>query len=203
MDKLKQVFIEGYEVIKDRADECNSLLIIVNPIAGTSKLSLKGTYQQENLALALEAISLVFPDISQNIIDEGLKKVKHPCRFEYLKDKNILIDGAHNPNGIRELKRSLDLYFPNFKRRFVFGCLDTKDYAEMIKVLFNENDEIYFYHFNNPRSVPFEKLNAVCKYKSKEFKSLNEFSKDNETLTIICGSFYMINEILKPDLLAV
>ena len=194
---------EGYEVIKDRADECNSLLIIVNPIADTSKLSLKGTYQQENLALALEAISLVFPDISQNIIDEGLKKVEHPCRFEYLKDKNILIDGAHNPNGIRELKKSLDLYFPKMKRQFVFGCLDTKDYPEMIRILFNENDEIYFYHFNNPHSVPVEKLKAACKYKAKEFTSLNDLPKNNETLTIICGSFYMMNEILEPELSAV
>ena len=79
---------DWYEAIKDKADGCNSLLIMVNPIADTSELSLKGTYQQENLSLALEAINFVFPEISREIIDEGLKKVKHPCRFEYLKDKN-------------------------------------------------------------------------------------------------------------------
>ena len=194
---------EGYEAIKDKADGCNSLLIMVNPIADTSELSLKGTYQQENLSLALEAINFVFPEISREIIDEGLKKVKHPCRFEYLKDRNILIDGAHNPNGIRELKKSLDLYFPKLKRQFVFGCLDTKDYPEMIRILFNENDEIYFYHFNNPHSVPVEKLKAACKYNAKEFTSLNDLPKDNGTLTVICGSFYMMNEILKPELSAV
>ena len=188
---------EGYEAIKDRADECNSLLIMVNPIADTSKLVLKGTYQKENLSLALEAINFVFPGISQEVIDKGLSKVTHPCRFEYIENKNLLIDGAHNPNGIRELKKSLDLYFPNVKRRFIFGCLDTKDYPQMINILFNENDEIYFYHFNNPHSVPIEKLKKVCKYNSKEFKTLKEFEKDSKTLTIICGSFYMINEIIK------
>ena len=188
---------EGYEAIKDRADECNSLLIMVNPVADTSKLSLKGTYQKENLSLALEAINFVFPGISQEVIDKGLSKVTHPYRFEYIENKNLLIDGAHNPNGIRELKKSLDLYFPNVKRRFIFGCLDTKDYTQMINILFNKNDEIYFYHFNNPHSVPIEKLRAVCKYSSKEFNTLKEFEKDNQTLTVICGSFYMINEIIK------
>ena len=170
---------------------------MVNPVADISELSLKGTYQQENLSLALEAINFVFPEIPQNTIDEGLKKVEHPCRFQYIKDKNLLIDGAHNPNGIKELRKSLDFYFPDKKHRFIFGCLDTKDYREMINLLFTQNDEIYFYHFNNPHSVTVEKLKEVCKYNSKEFKSLSELQKEDTTLTVICGSFYMINEIIQ------
>ena len=187
---------EGYEVIKDKADECNSLLIMVNPIADTSKLSLKGTFQQENLSLAIEAINLVFPEISKKNIDEGLKKVEHPFRFQYIIEKNLLVDGAHNPNGAKELRKSLDLYFSGKRLRFVFGCLDTKNYQDMINILFNENDEIYFYHFNHPNSVPIVKLKEACSYSSKEFNTIKEFSNDSNILTVICGSFYMIEEIL-------
>lgn len=187
---------EGYEAIKDKADECNSLFLLTAPYADTTNLSLKGTYQQENLALALAAIDLLFPDIPQTVIDNGLKKVQHPCRFQFIEDKMMIIDGAHNPNGIIALKESLDKYFPDKKRRFVFGCLKTKDYKKMIKYLFDKKDEIYFYHFNNPNSVTFEELQAACEYPSKEFVSLDEFETSTDTLTIICGSFYMLNEIM-------
>ena len=191
------VTCEGYETIKDKADENNSLLVMVQPFKDTSQLALKGTYQQENLSLALAAVRLVFPEIEQDVINEGLRNVEHPCRFQFIEDKMLLIDGAHNPNGAKALRESLDLYFPDKKRRFVFGCLNTKDYTKMIKILFSKGDEIYFNHFSNPNSVPFEELQRVCEFPAKEFVSLNEFETTPDTLTIICGSFYMINEIVK------
>lgn len=187
---------EGYEVIKDKADECNSLFIMVSPYEDISDLALKGTCQQENLSLALAAIRHLFPDISQEIIIKGLKNVQHPCRFQFIKEKMLLIDGAHNPNGISALKESLDKYFPDKKRRFIFGCLKTKDYPKMIKILFDKNDEIYFYHFNNTNSAAFEELQKVCEYKAKPFVSFDKFDIKEDTLTIVCGSFYMMNEIL-------
>ena len=186
---------EGYEAIKDKADECNSLFVMVNPVADTSNLTLKGTYQQENLSLALEAIRLVFPDIEQSVIDMGLKNVQHPFRFQFIEEKMLVIDGAHNPNGAEALRKSLDYCFPDKKRRFVFGCLNTKDYPKMIEILFTPKDEIYFYNFPHQNSVTVEDLQAACKFESKEFVSLKDFEYNPETLTIICGSLYMINYI--------
>lgn len=184
---------EGYEAIKDTADENNSLFVMIAPYEDTSNLSLRGNYQQENLSLALAAIRLVYPDIPQLLIDEGLKNVQHPCRFQYLKEKNILIDGSHNPNGIRALKESLDAEFPNQRHRFVFGCLKNKNYAKMISELFETGDEICFYHFNNPNSCTIEELQAACPYPSCEFDGT--FS--DERLNVVCGSFYMLPEIIQ------
>lgn len=191
---------EGYEAIKDAADEQNSLLLFTAPFADTTNLSLKGTYQQENLALALTALKLVFPEIPQSIVDEGLKKVKHPCRFQVIEDKNLIIDGAHNPNGITGLRESLDYYYPNKYRRFVFGCLRNKDYKKMMEILFEQGDEIYFYHFNNKNSCTVEELQTACQFPSKEFKSLTELPQKENTMTIVCGSFYMLQEIIKNNL---
>ena len=191
---------EGYEAIKDAADEQNSLLLFTAPFADTTNLSLKGTYQQENLALALTALKLVFPEIPQSIVDEGLKKVKHPCRFQVIEDKNLIIDGAHNPNGITGLRESLDYYYPDKYRRFVFGCLRNKDYKKMMEILFEQGDEIYFYHFNNKNSCTVEELQTACQFPSKEFKSLTELPQKENTMTIVCGSFYMLQEIIKNNL---
>ena len=160
-------------------------------------MSLKGIYQQENLALALAALKLVYPEIPQSVVDEGLKKVQHPCRFQVLEDENLIIDGAHNPNGIVGLRESLDFYYPDKFRRFVFGCLKNKDYKKMMEILFQKGDEIYFYHFNNKNSCTFEELQTACPYPAKEFTSLNDLPSAENTMTIVCGSFYMLAEVLK------
>ena len=188
---------EGYEAIKDAADEKNSLLLFTAPFADTTNLSLKGIYQQENLALALAALKLVYPEIPQSVVDEGLKKVQHPCRFQVIEDENLIIDGAHNPNGIAGLRESLDFYYPDKFRRFVFGCLKNKDYKKMMEILFQKGDEIYFYHFNNKNSCTFEELQTACPYPAKEFTSLNDLPSAENTMTIVCGSFYMLAEVLK------
>ena len=188
---------EGYEEIKDKADECNSLFVMVAPFEDPTNLALKGTCQQENLSLALTAVRHVFPNIPEEIIQEGIKKVKHPCRFQICKD-NLIIDGSHNPNGAMALRESLDLYFPNSKRCFVFGCLRNKDYKKMMEILFSKGDEIYFYHFNNQNSCSIKELQESCEFPSKIFKSLDKLPQDY--LKIVCGSFYMLNEIIPQSL---
>ena len=188
---------EGYEEIKDKADECNSLFSLVTPTEDTTNLSLKGSCQQENLSLALAAVRYLFPQISENLIQEALKEVKHPCRFQNVSE-NLIVDASHNPNGAMALMESLDLYYPDKKRCFIFGCLRNKDYPKMMEILFTDRDEIYFYNFKHPNSCTIEELQSVCKFPSKEFKSLDELPKDK--LIVICGSFYMLNEIISPEL---
>lgn len=188
---------EGYEEIKDKADEVNSLFVMVAPFEDTTNLSLKGTCQQANLSLALAAVRQLFPQISEASIQNSLKNVKHPCRFQLCRD-DLIVDGSHNPNGIMALRESLDLYYPNKKRCFVFGCLRNKDYKKMMEILFSRGDEIYFYHFNNKNSCSIEELQEACEFPSKEFKSFDELPKDS--LKIICGSFYMLNEIVPEHL---
>ncbi len=184
-------FNKGIETIKSFTKE-NQLILSKN--FENYELSLKGNYQKENLNLALTAIKTVLPDIDEKTIKNALKHVVHHGRFEYFKDKKILIDGAHNPNGIKALRENLDIYFKNQKLRFVFGCLKNKDYPKMINLLFKDDDEIYFNHFNHTNSATYEDLSSVCKYPSKEFNGkLPEF----DGITIICGSLYMINEVMK------
>ena len=189
------IIFEGFEVYKDVADELDAPLIMIAPFADTEKLALKGVYQQENLSLALEAIRELFPDISQDIIDVGLQNVKHICRFQFIEDKNLIIDGAHNPNGINALRSSLDMYYPNLRRRFIFGCLNNKDYSKMVSELFEEGDEIYFYHFNHKNSCEVSDLQKVCRYSSNEFDKNTKLNLSDGKLNIICGSFYMLAEL--------
>ena len=189
---------EGYEEIKDRADELNSLFVMVAPFEDTSNLALKGTCQQANLSLALAAIRFLFKQIPEQIIQKALKEVKHPCRFQLCRE-DLIIDASHNPNGTMALRESLDFYYPNKPRCFVFGCLKNKDYKQMMKILFSRGDQIYFYHFNNPNSCTVEELQAACELKSNTFKSIEELPQN--CMKIVCGSFYMLNEIIPEQLI--
>ena len=198
------IVLEGREVFYDKAMEVGAELEIVSPLTlalfpeGRGEmLALKGVYQQENLSLALAAVERCFPKINQDEIELGLKNVKHPCRFEYIKDKNLIIDGAHNPNGIKELVRSIDTYYPNTKRRFIFGCLRNKEYKKMIKILLSERDLVYFYHFAHQNSATFDELKAVCPIDCKELTKDTKIDFNDGKLNIICGSLYMIAELAK------
>ena len=192
------IVLEGKEVYYDRAMEVNSELEILNPLAcNSTNLSLRGLHQNENLALALGVIERCFPEISKETIEKGLSNVKHPFRFQYVEDKNLIIDGAHNPNGISALVQSLDYYYPNTKRRIIFGCLQNKDYPQMINTLISSDDEVYFYHFKHPNSATFEQLQAVCPYKGVEELTPNtQINWLDGRINIICGSFYMIAELI-------
>lgn len=196
----------GFEIIQKVANKLNSKLFFAEEQAYSTihlftHSPLKGTYQRENFSLVLKVIELLNQngfEISAENIETGLENVKHPCRFEYLNDKNIIIDGAHNPNGTKVLRESLDEYFPNQKIKFVFGCLRNKDYAQMMENLFTQNDEIYFYEFDNLNACSYAELASACRFASKP---LGEFKQDSSILTVICGSFYMIKELmLKIDI---
>ena len=184
---------ENYEAIKQIALEKKSPVIPPQKFDADYELSLKGSYQKENLALALTCIKTMFGGISDKTIKKALKNVEHPFRFQYFKDKNLIIDGAHNPDGARVLRQSLDEYFPDTPRRFVFGCLKNKDYENMMKILFREGDEVYFYEFDYPNRASFEELSEKSPVKAQKFESKNVLTSDK--LNIICGSFYMIGKI--------
>ena len=192
---------EGFEVVKDKADEVGALFVLANPCVEprfAEALALKGQNQIENLALVLAVLELKFGNIPQDVIIEGLKKVKHPCRFEYFPEYNLLVDGAHNPDCMRSLVRNIDDYYYDKKHKYIFGCLRTKDYKSMLEAIMDDRnlDEIYVYEFDNKDSVSFEELQTVTDYPLKKLNSFDDINIHNDTLNIVCGSFYMLKELL-------
>ena len=198
----------GFETIKDVAKNKNAKLISVNyevemkyesaqnyaVIDGKKyEFPLLGLYQKQNLALVIEACRVL--NIDFEAIKEGLKTAKWPARLEYRKEKNILIDGAHNPDSALELRKSLDFYFKDEKKIFIYSTIDTKDYKAIAEILFNADDEIYYLEFNHKNAVSFEQYKKdVPNLKIKKVENIEELLKSKE-LKIITGSLYMIGEI--------
>lgn len=162
------------------------------------EFGLLGEHQGQNLALAIKTIESLDFKISNTIIENALKQVKHKARLEYQKEKNLLIDGAHNPQGACVLRSFLDKNFKNEKKTFIFGCLKNKDYKKILDTLVKEEDEIYLFEFNYPNSLKYDDLDKKTQEKTAVLSCLNEVEKilkTKENLKIITGSLYMIGSM--------
>lgn len=71
-------------------------------------LPLRGEHQVPNAATAVGAIRGIMPDVSPETVVRGLAAARWPGRLEVVSGEPIiLLDGAHNPHGVRALARFL------------------------------------------------------------------------------------------------
>ena len=125
-------------------------------------ISLPGTYQMENAALAAQAALLLkelgWP-VTEEAIRSGLKKAKWPGRFELLRtEPAVLIDGAHNADGARALRASLETVFPGKQIVFIAGVLADKEYDAMLTAVLPLAERFYTVAPPNARALPAEAL---------------------------------------------
>ena len=199
----------GLDVVKKYASDFNAPLYEVKSLAKPSfssilidnkeyDFSLLGDYQTKNLALALETLEHLPFKVSEETLKIALKNVRWKFRLEYDKEKKLLIDGAHNPSGIKALREFLNKYFPDDKKTFIFGCLNNKDYENMLNELILPDDEFYFYEFDYPNALKFEQLPNKIKARAKRVLNPFEILESRKNLKIVCGSLYMLGKLFNP-----
>ena len=199
----------GLDVVKKYASDFNAPLYevksLVKPSFSTISInnkeydfSLLGDYQTKNLALVLETLKSLPFKVSEETLKMALKNVRWKFRLEYDKEKKLLIDGAHNPSGIKALREFLDKYFPDDKKTFIFGCLNNKDYENMLNELILPDDEFYFYEFDYPNALKFEQLPNKIKARAKRVLNPFEILESRKNLKIVCGSLYMLGKLFNP-----
>ena len=178
-------------------------------------LNLQGEHQIDNMLSVIAALEFLEKDLSldRNAFIEGLSKVIWPGRLELLDyyGREILIDGAHNPQGARKLKKYLDSKYPDRKIIFLLGILDDKDKEGILKEVYSKAAEIVISKPEGTRNSEWNKLPLEYELKGNIIfientegallKSLEISSK--EDLILSFGSFYFISkvrEIIKNSL---
>lgn len=126
-------------------------------------ISLAGSYQIKNAALALEGVEAMRKlgyALSDQQVREGLLHTAWRGRFTTLRrDPTVIIDGAHNPAAALELKESLERYFPGKTLYFVMGMFKDKDYAQVIDLTAPLARHIITVETpGNPRAMPAREL---------------------------------------------
>lgn len=130
---------------------------------GPYHIQLAGDYQAQNAGLAIEACATF---TGRDKIEEGIALAKWPGRLESLSQSPlILLDGAHNPQGVRSLDKHLKRFHSGEKLVILFGVMRDKDYASMIDDFLASTTyqvaQIICVEVNFHRALPAEKL-ADC-----------------------------------------
>lgn len=113
-----------------------------------SKLALYGTYQETNAILATAILSICqksgyFNVSLVDVLAKGFAEVFWPGRFQHLRQFGVLLDGAHNEDGVLALREALDNTFPEGRRRFVLSFYENKNVDAMLKKLLRKEDVVY------------------------------------------------------------
>ena len=174
-------------------------------------LPLLGEHQIINLSVAMQTIEVLnnknIIDISIANIVKSIKNVSWKGRLEVLSNNPyVVIDGAHNIQGIKTLSRNIKKYFKYENLYLILGILADKDVEEMIKIITPMAKKVYSVTPNSIRGELAEslkdevsKFNKNCKafdkYEEAYLEALNDASEKD--LILASGSLYMIGDMRK------
>lgn len=170
----------------------------------TVPMALQGRFQAQNAALAVAAARELREQgiaITNDDIAFGLTHAHWPGRMQQI--GNVVIDGAHNPDGIKALATALKAAHPDTRWSVVFGVLADKDYVGMVQELRKlPMKRVVLVTPKSPRALSAEKLQNVVK-KEKITTSIEVASSVADALqslkgrpVLVCGSLYVAAEAL-------
>ena len=214
--------IQENEVIKKITEICkernskltipsvDSVRLINEDISGDTKkynnleikLNISGFVQQYNALTAITAIIISGLKVSDRQIKEGIESSYFPARLQLVsKNPKILVDGAHNPDGVKALKTYVEKYFCH--PCAVIGMMKDKDIDNVVSQIAPLFSKIFTVTVDNPRSISADCLaEKVKKYCNNVTaceiveNAIDTLIKENADFCI-CGSLYLSGEALK------
>ncbi len=168
----------------------------ISPLGSLENLhtSLLGPHQKNNAALAIETSLLLqadFPKIDEEAFRIGLQTATWPGRGELIKP-NILLDGAHNPQGIGALLELLETDFPNSSKHLLFAGLKRKNLAGMLELL--DGQDLTITSFDFPGAAELADYPDYFK-KIEDFRDWLSQAQDSQALYVVTGSLYFISQV--------
>lgn len=174
-----------------------------------AELRLLGLHQLMNSLLAVTVLDLLNSleglGLTQETVAVALRDVHWMGRFEILhKNPMVIIDGAHNPDGIDQLKKSLDFYFPRRRYVLILGILADKDIHLMADVIARDAASVICVTPHSERASLAEDLYGHIKSFNDQVSWEEDYGKALERALaqcsgddyVICsGSLYMIGDM--------
>jgi len=178
------------------------------------KLNTIGLYQIDNSALALSVLQFLSSrgnfSLNTNSIYQTIFDCNFPGRVDLQKinHKYFIFDGAHNPQKMTALIKSLKTFFPDQKFTFLLAFKQRKDFAKMVKMIIPFADQIILTKFKvvSDYTVQFSQSQSSLSklfsdlnfhnYKniSNQSEALNFVLKSNNPI-VVTGSLYLLSDI--------
>lgn len=173
-------------------------------IAGTGTEKKVDKYIEENIDDHIEENS---DDCIEKNIEKGIEETVWPGRLEVInKEPLIIIDGAHNPGAVLELRKTLELYFTNKRITFIMGVLSDKDFSEEARIIADRAENIITITPNNSRGLDGQKLAETLKkynhnvqvadsLKQAVEKSIDTIKENRADMVLAFGSLSYLGEL--------
>jgi dihydrofolate synthase/folylpolyglutamate synthase len=143
-DKNSPLFRTGqdFNVEVKTMGETGSVVDIATPLHRYSdiKINLPGIFQPQNAATAVMAVDILSSrhqiPLTSEKIERALRSIKFAGRMEKVQaHPTVILDGAHNPQKMESLARSLQAVYGNRTYTLIVGMLATKDASSSITYL--------------------------------------------------------------------
>jgi dihydrofolate synthase/folylpolyglutamate synthase len=174
LEKAKEVGVpfrfEGVEFgVEARTVAVGGQMVTIQGIAGRYPdllVPLHGAHQAQNAAVAVAALEAFFggeKELGFDVLQEGFAAATSPGRLEVVRTApTIVVDAAHNPDGIKASAAALQEAFTFTRLVPVVGVLKEKDAEEVLRQLKESlgdtAEEYCFTQSNSPRAVPAAEL---------------------------------------------
>lgn len=172
------------------------------------ELSLLGKHQLLNCSVVVFAAEELMGQgiaIKKEHIQNALSKVKWPGRLEIMKNKPlVVIDGAHNIDGIKKLAESVDMYFSYKNLVLILGILADKQVKEMINAIVPKASKVIAVTPHSDRAELAEELAEEIRNINPNVEVIEDYEKayvdalsycGEEDMLLISGSLYMIGDM--------
>lgn len=161
---------------------------------------LAGAHQVDNTVTALTALRQL--GVPREAMQEGIRAARWPGRLEYVAEHPaIVLDGAHNPAGVRALAAYIREWAGTRKVWLIYATMRDKSVGEIADVLFPLVHELVLTAADNPRALhPETLLQHIDHPKARTVPNLAEAlgmvrrEAAPDDLIFISGSLYLVGE---------
>ncbi len=132
-------------------------------------LPLQGRFQIKNAVAALAAAWRLNQEgfaIPRIAMVEGLRKTRWPGRMETVRERPlVLLDGAHNPAGAREVATFVKDELAGKHLRLVYASMRDKAIAEITRILFPLAEQVYLTRPSLARAASPDEILAAAPFR--------------------------------------
>ncbi|WP_042146170.1 folylpolyglutamate synthase/dihydrofolate synthase family protein [Paucisalibacillus sp. EB02] len=126
------------------------------------EIQMKGQHQVENASIAMMALKIINEQglpLDWDNVYRALSSAQLTGRFERVHEKPVIIlDGAHNPNGMEAFLHTVRHLYGNNKKHLIFAGFHDKELIKMIKMALPVFDTVSVTSFDHPRAEKAENL---------------------------------------------
>jgi dihydrofolate synthase / folylpolyglutamate synthase len=151
---------EAEKEIRARAAESESPLEFATNPYDKAPITLAGSHQKENAALAIAALHATKIDVDSLAIARGLSCIEWPARFQRW-DERTVIDGAHNPAAARALAGTWRETFGDRRATLILAILADKDLRAICEALAPISEFVLLPKIRSERATDPEELAKV------------------------------------------